>query len=96
MPRAQKKQSLIASTGSDAAQISRGLKSFSRTAQALSSRRPRLIGKYPQRWVGLHDGRVAADAKTLSALLARLRKMGIPATETIIRYIDKHPKTFIL
>jgi hypothetical protein len=96
MTRARQKESLIAQSGASAVEISRGLRRFSTAARLLSSDHPRLINKYPQRWVGVYGGKVAANAKTLSMLLSRLKDKGIPPSDTIIRFIDRNPRTFIL
>jgi hypothetical protein len=77
-------------------QIDRELRSFSRAARVLSSDHPRLVERHPEQWVGLHDRSVCATAKSLSALISRLKKMGFSPNDTIIRYIDTSGQKLIL
>ncbi len=74
--------------GATPQQIDRELRGFSRAARVLSSNRPRLIEKHPKEWVGVHDGKVSATAKSFRALVTKLKKQGISPSDTIIRYID--------
>jgi hypothetical protein len=77
-------------------QIDRELRSFSRAARVLSSDHPRLVDRHPEQWVGLHNGRVCTTAKSLSALISRLRKRGFSPNDAIIRYIDTSGRKLIL
>jgi hypothetical protein len=77
-------------------QVDRELRSFSRAARLLSSDHPRLIDRYPNQWVGIHDGDVRASAKSFSALIAQLKKRGLSPNDTIIRYIDTSGRKLIL
>jgi hypothetical protein len=77
-------------------QIDRELRSFSRAARLLSSDHPRLIDSHPKEWVGIHDGSVSATAKSLSALIAQLKKRGLSPNDTVIRYIDTSGRKLIL
>jgi hypothetical protein len=77
-------------------QINRELRAFSRAARLLSSDHPRLIENHPQEWVGIYDGEVSATAKSLRALMAKLRRRGLSPNETIIRYIDTSGRKLIL
>jgi hypothetical protein len=76
-------------------QMDRELRSFSRAARVLSSDRPRLIDRHPVQWAGIH-GSVCTTAKSLSALISRLKKRGLPPNDTIIRYIDTSGRKRIL
>jgi hypothetical protein len=76
--------------------MDRELRMFSRAARLLSSDRPRLIDKHPKEWVGLYGGEVCATAKSFSGLVSRLKKKGLPPSETIIRYIDTSGRKLIL
>lgn len=78
------------------ADIARELQRFSRTARALSSKRPRLIEKHPQQWVALYEGHVEIFGKTLKSVLAQVKTQGLPQEEVLVRYIDKNLKTLIL
>ena len=82
--------------GATPKQIDRELRAFSRAARVLSSNRPRLIDQHPKEWVGVYDGKVGASAKSLKALVAKLKKRGLSPNETIIRYIDTSERLLIL
>jgi hypothetical protein len=82
--------------GAQPSKIDRELRRFAKAARALSADRPRLIAEYPSRWVGIHDGRVAAADTSLKRLLARLKRSGIPPQEAIVRFIDRKEKSLIL
>jgi hypothetical protein len=77
-------------------QIDRELRTFSRAARILSSDHPRLVEEHPNEWVGLHDGKVCASAKSFRALVSKLKKQGVRPNEAIIRYIDTSGRKLIL
>jgi hypothetical protein len=72
------------------------LAAFTQAAKVLSSDRPRLIDTSSGQWVGVFDGAVAASATNLDTLMSELSSRGVPASKTIIRFIDKTEKTFVL
>lgn len=76
--------------------ISDGLARFAESARTLSSHHPRLIDKYPQQWVGIYGGNVEVAGRTIAAVIKKLDAKGYPKEETIVRFIDRHPKTLIL
>jgi hypothetical protein len=76
--------------------LNRDLQRFRKAAQALSADHPRLIDKYPNQWVAVYDGKVAAHASTLPAILAKIKRKRIPQAHTIVRYIEKNKRTMIL
>jgi hypothetical protein len=82
--------------GATPKEIARQLRKFSRSARVLSSDRPRLIDEHPEEWVGLYDGKVCASAKSFRALVSKLKKLGIPPNEAIIRYVDTSGRKLIL
>jgi hypothetical protein len=82
--------------GATPKQIAKQLRRFSRTARVLSSDRPRLVDEHAEEWVGLYDGKVCASAKSFRALIAKLRKLGIPPNEAIVRYVDTSGRKLIL
>jgi len=82
--------------GATPKQVDRELRSFSHAARLLSSDHPRLIEKYPQKWVGIYDGKVQATATSFSALVTKLKKKGTAPNEAIIRYIDTSGRKLIL
>jgi hypothetical protein len=76
--------------------LNRDLQRFRKAAQAFSSEHPRLIDKYPNQWVAVYDGKVAAHASTLPAILGKIKRKRIPQAHTIVRYIEKNKRTMIL
>jgi len=91
MPRLSKKM-----LGATPKQIDRELRVFSRAARLLSSDHPRLIEAHPDQWVGLYDGQVSATAKSLPALVTKLKKRGLSPNDAIIRFIDTSGRKLIL
>lgn len=90
------KKNVLRQLGGSAKEISKDIAAFAKTARILSSDHPRLIDTHPQKWVGVYRGRVAAQADTLNKLMVRLSRANVPADKTIIRFIDKKERTFIL
>jgi len=72
------------------------LATFTDAAKVLSSDHPRLIDTHPMQWVGVFEGGVAAVAGDFDGLIGKLETKGIPPAQTIIRFIDRTEKTFIL
>jgi ABC-type multidrug transport system ATPase subunit len=79
----------------NAKQIDQKLAEFSKSAALLSSENPRLIDQYDDTWVAVHKGRIAASGETFETLTNKLEEIGIPASETIVRHIDRESRTFI-
>lgn len=82
--------------GASPQEVDRQLQAFSKAARVLSSDHPRLIDEHPLQWVGIYDGHVAASARNLKSLMAQLENEGIPAADTIIRFIDKEERVMVL
>jgi len=80
----------------DPRDVERDLRSFRRTALALSSNHPRLIDRYPNQWVALHRGRVRASGRTFASVMVQIDKKGLPREHVIVRFIDKNQRTMIL
>lgn len=76
--------------------VDRDLQSFRRTAQLLSSRHPRLIDRYPKKWVAVYRGQVRASGKIFASVLAEVDKKGLPREHVIVRFIDRNQRTMIL
>ena len=79
----------------EAAHIIEGLRNFEQNAKVFSSDAPRMIDRYENRWVAVYRSEVAASDRTFSGLRRKIERKGIPLSETVIRHIDKEPKTFI-
>jgi hypothetical protein len=77
-------------------QIDRELRLFSRAARVLSSDHPRLVDRHPEQWVGIHNGSACTTAKSLGALISRLKRRALSPNDTIIRYIDTSGRKLIL
>lgn len=87
---------LFAQLGGSPEKVAAELSVYSETAQILSDEQENLIGKYPLQWVCLHEGKVSASSRTLTALMGELKEQGIPAGTAIVRFIDKNQNTLIL
>lgn len=82
--------------GGPPARIARELDEFAESARALSSDHPRFIDDYPQQWVGVFQGKVQAQGKTLKSVMAQLGEKGIPTKHALIRFIERDQRTLIL
>ena len=90
------KNEVLRHLGGSAEDVDRSLREFTEAANVLSSDHPRLIDEHPSQWVGVYHGKVTASAQSLDSLLERLQESGIPAKETIVRFIEKNARTLIL
>ena len=81
--------------GKDARKLREGFASFSESAQIFSSDVHRLIDSYESKWVAVRKGGVLAVADSLEELTEQIEQR-IPRSETLIRFIDREPKTPIL
>jgi hypothetical protein len=82
--------------GASPDQIGAELATFTEAAKVLSSDHPRLINTHPMEWVGIFDGAVAVSADNYAGLMSKLSARGIPPSQTVVRFIDRTEKTFIL
>lgn len=80
----------------DIREIGAALDSFSTSAQVFSSDNPRMIDLFENKWVGVYNGHVEAVADTLDNLLKQVEEKNIPAGDTVVRFINREPKTLIL
>ena len=76
--------------------LHRELQSFRKAAQVLSSHRHRLIEEYPNQWIAVHRGKVAAHGSTLNAVLKEMVRNKVPQERTIIHFVEKNQRTMIL
>ncbi len=86
----------IAKLIGDARKVDDGLHAFRKTAMRLSSRHPRMVERYPNQWIALHSGRVRAHGDSLESVLREIDEKGLSRDQTIVRFIDKEPRTMIL
>jgi hypothetical protein len=82
--------------GATPKQIARELRTFSRSAKALSSNHPRLVDRHPKQWVAIYDGKIETTSKSFKGLMASMKRRGIPPSRSIIRYIDTSGRKLIL
>lgn len=80
----------------DPAEVWAELMAFTHSAQFLSDTTSRLMEEYPRQWVAVLDGRVESAADSFPEILQQVDARNLPRDKTIIRYIDKEPKTMIL
>ena len=80
----------------NAASIGKAIALFQESAALFSSRTPRMIDEYENKWVAAHDGEIVAVAESMDTLLAIMSERGIPANESMVRHIDRELKTLIL
>lgn len=80
----------------DPKQVDAELQAFRRDSKILSSRRARLIEKYPKKWVAIYDGKVQASALSLNSVLASVDKLGLPRESVVVRYVDRNLRRMIL
>src|SRR5262249_40217770 len=78
------------------ADLDREMRLFSKSARVFSSDVPRLIDKYENKWVAVVCGDVIAAEDTLEDLTDQIRKLDLSPAQTLIRHIDREPKTFVL
>lgn len=80
----------------DPKKVDQELRAFRKDARLLSSRRKHFLQQYPNQWVAIYQGDVAAQARTLPALVERMRQLNIPRGRAIVRYINNNPRKMIL
>jgi len=71
------------------------LRDFARSSELLSSDVD-LAERYPQKWIAVYAGEVRAVADELDALLEELDDLEVPRSSTVVRYMEKEPRTLIL
>ena len=80
----------------DPKQLDAELQEFRKDSKLLSSRRAKLLSKYPKRWVAIYRGIVQADARSLNEVLSKIDDLGLPRDKVIVRYVDKDIRKMIL
>ena len=96
MSTAVTRRNRIRSVIGDPKRVDSELRSFRRSSRTLSSHHPRLINRYPKKWVAVYDGKVQAQGRTLSALFATIKRKGLPREDVIVRFIDRDERIMIL
>ena len=80
----------------DPQRVDAELQKFRKDTQILSSKRGKLIEKYPKRWVAIYNGKVQADARSLNQVLAKLDQLQLPRESVVVRYVDRNLRRMIL
>jgi len=76
--------------------ISQGIQKAESNRIWLDDNHERLLGKYPNKWIGVQDWEVVAVSRTLDGLVRIMRKKGIEMGTAKIEFLDLHPKPQIL
>jgi ABC-type thiamine transport system ATPase subunit len=76
--------------------IANDFRCFRKSGLLLSSHRKRMINQYPEQWIAVYDGKVAAHGDNYDSVLAEVDSKRIPRSLTLVRYITKKPKSMIL
>src|SRR5438132_13318419 len=80
----------------DPKRLDADLQEFRKDTQVLSSRRAKLMQKYPKRWVAIYRGEVQADARSLNEILKAIDQLGLPRESVVVQYVDQNVRTMIL
>lgn len=80
----------------DPGTVIRELRDYRRSAKALSASHPGMIDQYPKQWVVVHQGKVKARGQTLQSALLQAERKRLPTEHSIVRFIDRDERTFIL
>lgn len=80
----------------DPRKIADELKRYRKSALMLSRQRPRMIEKFPQKWIALFDGEVKATDKSFDKLMEKIDEQKLPRGEILVRFIDNTQRTLIL
>lgn len=82
--------------GASPKRIDRELRKFTDAANVPSHDQPRLIHKYPKKWVAIFSAKVEAADSTFDGLPRKLRRRKIDPSKTLIRFIDTSDRKLIL
>lgn len=55
-----------------------------------------LLNKHPNEWVAFHDGEVRATGRSLTEVLERADRAGVPRKIMYLHYMDPDPAVMIL
>jgi hypothetical protein len=70
----------------------RSLDAFVKSMRMVATSEETLRKKYPDRWVAIHDGKVAAHAQDTNALAAKLAQRHLDCKDLLIRRFDRKRK----
>ena len=80
----------------DPQRVWKDLQAYTESVQVLSRADKQLLNDYPQQWVAVHDGKVAAHGNLLEEVIRKLEATGVPRDSVIIRHMEREPRTLIL
>ena len=69
---------------------------FTQNNRAFHASYATLLKKHPNEWVAFHDGDVRATGRSLTEVLERADKAGVPRKVMCLHYMDPNPVTLIL
>jgi hypothetical protein len=90
------KEEVLRHLGASPERVGAAITAFSEAAKVLSSDHPRLIDAHPGQWVGVFDGVVVGAEADFDTLMTKLREKGVPPSQTIVRFIEKTEKIFVI
>ncbi len=76
--------------------IARQIKAYTRSAQWLSSQYSQLADQYDQQWIAVFNCEVRAVSDSLDEVLQAVDDAGLLRGEVLTRFVEKHPRKFIL
>lgn len=79
----------------DLREAAREARDFDRAGGDFFARHPDLHEDYPDEWIAVHRDTVLA-ASDLDELLGELDRRGIPRERTLVRFVEREPRTLIL
>jgi hypothetical protein len=88
------RETVLALLGGTPEQISSELAEFAAGARVLSQDRPRFIDEYPEKWVAVYRGQVAASGESLEEAARDASAKGLPREHLIMRHITRAEKTY--
>ena len=80
----------------DPTEAGEAMLAFTKTAQYVHSNWPQLVAQYNDRWIAAYDEKVQVDGETLEEVIEAIDDMGIPKSDTIIKFATNRPIRLIL
>lgn len=77
----------IKSTGGKE-EFQRKSQQYSESVFYIDKYREKLLGKYDNNWIAVYDSRVVAHAKKYQDVAKEIERKGIPADESVIKFLS--------
>ena len=77
-------------------QVKTATDQYREDAQYFEQHRQELLNEYPDHWLAVYAGRVAATASTLPRLVRCLEKQGLPRGQVFVEYLSRDPDLLIV